>query len=211
MTPFLDWLTKYEAVAVWLEGIALVAIFIWDRVDANHDHTETLAQLGIAQAQIKISQNAERAWVLTELEWSKSDSLRVVIGTSKRKDEPEVEETSVVINLLCRNEGRTPAWIEKIQGYCELVEGRLKDLPSPVGHEGQRFLPFGPIAPGKTESRPLNLACPGHVKRDQLLSIFILVEYRDIFDQKRVTTCGYTVSRDDLSRQVQLPDRNRNN
>src|SRR5260370_23104006 len=35
-TPsFLDWLTKYQAVAIWIEGIALAAIFIWDRFDAR--------------------------------------------------------------------------------------------------------------------------------------------------------------------------------
>jgi hypothetical protein len=209
MTGFLDWLTKYEAVAVWLEGIALVAIFIWDRVDAHHDHTETLAQLDIAQAQIKISQNAERAWVLTELAWARNE-LRVVTGTSKRKDEPQVEETSVTVQLICRNEGRSPAWIEKIQGYCELVEGRLKDLSSPVGHEAQPFLPIGPIAPGKSETRLVCMYCLGHVKRDQLLSVFVLVEYRDIFGQTRVTTCGYTVSGGNLSRHVQFPDWNRN-
>jgi hypothetical protein len=65
--------------------------------------------------------------VLAELAWARNE-LGVVTGTSKRKDEPQVEETSLTVHLICRNEGRSPAWIEKIQGYCELVEGRLKDL-----------------------------------------------------------------------------------
>src|SRR6266478_4002420 len=140
-----DWLTTYEAVAVWLEGIALVAIFIWDRRDANRDHKETVAQLGIAQAQIKISQNAERAWVMTELEWPDTSRLRVVTGTSSRKDEETVESTSVEVRLVCKNEGRSPAWVDKIQGYAEMIEGKLRNLPSSVGHKAQQFIPLGPI------------------------------------------------------------------
>lgn len=45
----LDWFTKYEAVAVWLEGVALVAIFIYDRVDSRHErkaaHTDRVAAI----------------------------------------------------------------------------------------------------------------------------------------------------------------------
>lgn len=69
MMCIVGWLTRDEAVAVWLEGLALVLIFIWDRIDASRSHKETVAQLKIAQDQIKISQNAERAWILTELGW----------------------------------------------------------------------------------------------------------------------------------------------
>ncbi len=39
-SAFFDWLTKYEAVAIWLEGIALMLIFAWDRKDAR-DQLET--------------------------------------------------------------------------------------------------------------------------------------------------------------------------
>jgi hypothetical protein len=206
----LGWFSKYEAVAVWLEGLALVAIFIWDRIDASRDHRETLAQLEIAQDQIRISQNAERAWILTELEWRENDSIRIMIGTSKVREEPEVETTDVLVRLTCRNEGRSPAWVDKIQGYAEIVNKRLRDLPPPIGHEAQPFPAIGPIAPGKVEARNLEFMCRGHLKETQLVSIFVLVEYRDIFEARRVTTCGYTISGKHLSRQDDLPDRNRN-
>jgi hypothetical protein len=107
MTGFLDWLTKYEALAVWLEGIALVAIFIWDRVDADRDHQETLEQLRIAQEQIRLSQNAERAWVLTELDWSEYERLKVVENTSGgNAGDGVIETTTVVVQLTCRNGGK---------------------------------------------------------------------------------------------------------
>jgi hypothetical protein len=49
---FLAWLTKYEAFAIWLEGIALVGIFIWDRIDAKGAHEQTLEQHAIWRKQI---------------------------------------------------------------------------------------------------------------------------------------------------------------
>jgi hypothetical protein len=50
---FLDWLTKYEAVAIWLEGIALVAIFIWDRIDAASADGHATKQLAVFQDQVE--------------------------------------------------------------------------------------------------------------------------------------------------------------
>jgi len=84
-----SFLKNNEWIALWVEGLALVAIFIWDRRDAKNQHKETLRQIELAQDQIKISQNAERAWVLTELEWPEGERLRVVIGTSKERDTPK--------------------------------------------------------------------------------------------------------------------------
>jgi len=207
---FLDWLTKYQAVAIWLEGIALVLIFGLDWWNGRKGHEETLEQLKVAQDQIKISQNAERAWVMTELVWPEYEKLRVVTGTSSRPGEANEETTTVIVKLLCRNDGRSPAWVDKIQGYCEIVEGRLSDLSSPIGHKAEPFLTIGPISPGNHKVKILHLQAPGHIRSNQLLSIFVLVEYRDIFEQKRVTTCGYTVSGDILDRQEQFPDRNQN-
>jgi hypothetical protein len=203
----LDWLTKYEAVAVWLEGIALVAIFIWDRIDANRDHKETVAQLRIAQDQIKLSQNAERAWVMTELGWPQGE-LQVVTGASRQGDQPQVETTTVSVKLVCRNQGRSPAWVDTVQGYAEIAQTRLKDLPPVVGHQTQHFHPIGPIAPGDEKWRILHLEAPGQLKNNQLLSLFVLIAYRDIFEEQRITTCGYTVSGTHLDRQDQFPDRN---
>jgi hypothetical protein len=187
----------------------LVAIFIWDRVDANRDHQETLAQLKVAQDQIKLSQNAERAWVMTELIWPQNE-LKVVMGSSREGNEPQVHSTTVMLKLICKNEGRSPAWVDKIVGYAERVETRLMDLASPTGHQAEGFHSFGPIGPGSEKSRLLRLEAPGQLQKDQPISIFVAVEYRDIFEQKRVTTCGYTVSGTYLDRQEQFPERNIN-
>lgn len=57
---FLSFLSKYESLAIWLEGIALVAIFFLDLSEykrqgkeREEQHTETLEQLRIMEGQYK--------------------------------------------------------------------------------------------------------------------------------------------------------------
>jgi hypothetical protein len=57
-----NWLKTYESIAIWLEGIALVAIFVLDwkerrdqREDREQQHRETLAQLQVSQKQVEAS------------------------------------------------------------------------------------------------------------------------------------------------------------
>jgi hypothetical protein len=52
-SAFLDWLTKYEAFAIWLEGIALLLIFIWDRKDAGEAREESARQLAVSRDQVE--------------------------------------------------------------------------------------------------------------------------------------------------------------
>lgn len=48
-----DRLTKYEGVAIWLEGIALVLIFVWDRFDAHDTHDQSTKQLAVSRDQVE--------------------------------------------------------------------------------------------------------------------------------------------------------------
>src|SRR5260370_12276828 len=49
------WLKTYEFIEIWLEGIALVEIFVWDRLDSRKQHEGTLAQLQVSQDQLEAS------------------------------------------------------------------------------------------------------------------------------------------------------------
>src|SRR5205814_1234769 len=62
METIINWLKTYEFIAIWLEGIALVAIFLLDwkerrdqREDREQQHKETLAQLKVSQKQVEAS------------------------------------------------------------------------------------------------------------------------------------------------------------
>ncbi len=71
------WLDSHQYLALWMEGIALLAIFVWDRIDSSQQHQQTLAQMKIMQDQARGTEmaaiaaktsadaliNSERAWI----------------------------------------------------------------------------------------------------------------------------------------------------
>jgi hypothetical protein len=56
----LGWLKANEWLALWVEGLALLAIFIWDRKDHREDHAETIEQMKV------MSRNAVAAEIAAE-------------------------------------------------------------------------------------------------------------------------------------------------
>ena len=54
-------LSTLEAVGVCVEAVALVGIFIWDRIDASQQHKQTLAQMEIMQNQARATETAANA------------------------------------------------------------------------------------------------------------------------------------------------------
>ncbi len=192
----LNWLTRYEAVAVWLEGLALVAIFVWDRLDARATHEQTLEQLKLAQAQIKVSQDAERAWVLTELRFS--DSHRSIVDATIPVGLKVQETTNVAVVLKCRNEGRCPAWIEGVTDWrCEIFD-RYVPLSIDEWKNERRILGLsegiGTLAPKEEREVVIDIDCRGHVKPTQDIGIYLEVTYRDSFASGRITSCCYTLN-----------------
>ena len=55
------WFKRNEHVALWLEGVALVLIFIWDRIDSNLQHEQTIKQLTATQDQANAALIAAKA------------------------------------------------------------------------------------------------------------------------------------------------------
>ena len=218
----INWLKNHEFIAIWLEGVALVAIFVWDRLDSRKQHEETLAQLKIAQRQVDASLenahaakaaaesviNAERAWVMGKLGWY--DNVHVMTSVSQIRNEGRVDTTMANVKLTCRNEGRTPAWIDQVYGHLEIFE-EATTLGSKTKNECQTFGPMGPLGAGKELSRVLDVTCLGHPKAEEHLAVYAVIEYRDIFGLKRETVLGYSIDlHGGIYRQDALPERNRN-
>jgi hypothetical protein len=156
------WLDSHQYFALWLEGIALLAIFIWDRIDASQQHKQTLAQMEIMQNQARATEtaanaanksaealiNSERAWIIAELipravrasnnQWFRfvGDS-RVLMG---------IEEILAGHHLRYKfkltNMGRTPAQIFGFTiRYSCLGEG-VTDLPDNAGGNQASYRSF---------------------------------------------------------------------
>jgi len=184
MKTIITWLRTYEFIAIWLEGIALVAIFVLDwrerkdqRKDREEQHKETLAQLDVSQKQAEALINSERAWVLVET---------AELTTTNRGD--------VIIRPIIKNFGKTVARVTKVSlgGAKPLqINGQL---PTPPVYEGgvedfdfvlcpDREFPAlnAPVVPINRE----NLASVS----DGLLKMYVfgLIEYNDFSGKERLT------------------------
>src|ERR1700674_1889744 len=152
----------------------------------------------------------ERAWILAELGWYKDRGKGNVIMLTTKKDDLVEEITDINVKLTCRNEGRSPAWIDEVHGCVEIVT-RGSAIRIPEKKNLRTFGPIEPLGANKERSRVLEMQCAGHGKENEFMSVYVIVEYRDIFSKKRETFLGYTIDSDGgIYRQLALPERNRN-
>jgi len=182
----LDWLKTNEYLAVWLEGIALVAIFLWDRFDASQQHEQTLAQMETMQNQARATEtaanaanksaetlvNSERAWVLVDIG-------RLPPFT------PDPNQLQVLwIFPTIKNYGKTVARIKRVAGVIKLIPEGEKLPVVPEYPIGQGFdLRVDTVLPPEVPVRP-RLAVTGNefirVQNGELqLIVHGLVEYFD--------------------------------
>ena len=175
-----------------------------DGVDAARESAD--AAKGSADALV----NSERAWILAQLNWYER-GLHVGQGTSSSKDEVS-ESTTVNVKLICRNEGRSPAWIQNVSGKVEIVSVVTPGIENMPDLETlDSFGPMEPLGPGVQLDRGLQLTCPGHVGDGEFLSVYVLIRYMDIFGRERRTSLGYSIDRSiNLNRQDGMPERNQN-
>jgi hypothetical protein len=127
------WLQTNEPIAIWLEGLALVAIFGLELAEykrqgreRREQHEESAAQMKIARASADAAKasadavlNSERAWVL------------VAIGPLPNfNPTPDSVEILWVYPTL-QNHGKTPARIKRIAGVVKLIPPgqQLPEMP----------------------------------------------------------------------------------
>jgi hypothetical protein len=168
------WFSNHEWLAIWLEGVALLAIFIWDRKDARSSHKETMAQLEIAQKQSQFLINSERAWLTAGLRWSQTGRI-LQSKISRAGVVLTVTQTSFVLELI--NNGRTPAWVEGIAASMEIAGSQKQ----PEGFLMQ-YIP--PLAAAQTHEMEFLLSCPDEPQETENLNVHIKIHYRDIFERR---------------------------
>jgi len=158
----INWLKTYDFIAIWLEGIALVAIFVWDRLDSRKQHEETLAQMEIMGNQARATEtaanaanksaealiNSERAWIVAELvpqavRFGDNHWCRFVGGGHVSMSTEEIlAGHHLRYKLKLTNMGRTPAQIFSFTiRYSCLGEG-VRDLPENDGGTQASYRPF---------------------------------------------------------------------
>lgn len=157
--------------------------------------------------------NSERAWIMAKLGWwhDESHGLHIILGTGSGPG-GQSEETRVVLKLTCKNDGRSPAWIDHVYGQIGIVSGgsSLRHAKVPAKAKLNDYGPMDPLGAGQEASISLELYCDGHATDDKILSAYVLVEYRDIFGINRETRIGYSIDRGGVYQQRALPQRNKN-
>jgi hypothetical protein len=162
---FLGWLrTNEQSIAIWLEGIALVAIFILELVEYKRQgrerieqHKESAAQMAIMQSQADALVNSERAWVVAELVPQAAkfgDHWCRFVGSGHASMTPEeiLAGHHLRHKLKFTNMGRTPAQIFSFTiRYSCLGEG-VTDLPENAGGNQASTHPFEHLLAGNGEA-----------------------------------------------------------
>jgi len=150
--------------------------------------------------------NSERAWILAELDLPERRLL--VTDSTTKQGGLVAERTDVNVKLTCRNEGRSPAWTEGIYGRIDIF--RKADSSVPKKTDLQRFGLIPPIGPGKERSTILGLSTKGHKTDSDFISVYVLIEYRDIFGIERQTTLSSVITGGEIHPQEALTVRNLN-
>jgi hypothetical protein len=167
-----SWLQKYEAVAIWLEGIALLAILIYDIWDGNNQHEQTLAQMEIMRTQAHATEtaanaatksaealvNSERAWIIAELipqavrasdkQWYRSlGAARVHMSV-----EEILAGNHLRYTLKFTNMGRTPAQIFGFTIRYSCLGEDVRDLPENAGGTQASYRSFEHLLGGNGQA-----------------------------------------------------------
>jgi len=141
--------------------------------------------------------NAERAWVMVDV--SPVPGYHIFDAFSNNR-------TGKAFNgrIVCRNEGKTPAWIEEKRGRF-LFADKLPAIPDLTNLEvihNERE----PIGAGKETSvdHPFE-AVRGPDRMDEDGFLYGFIRYTDIFGRSRQTTFGYRLAGDTFKRLAGYP------
>jgi hypothetical protein len=227
------WLKTHEFIAIWLEGVALVAIFFLDwreyrkqGADRIEQHRESIEQMRIMQSHADATKDAaiaarvstdvlvssERAWVMGDILEERGHITVSGISESDRIT------SSIGIELSYGNKGRTPGWIIEKCVWFKIVDR----IPAhPTFENPSRRSDF--VEPLLEQHRPvwvMQLTCEGeHVvslsavpSTEKIVSnipiIYGYIKYRDTFSTEHETRFGYRMERDGTLVRINLAEYN---
>jgi hypothetical protein len=146
--------------------------------------------------QIRTSRAIERAWVMAQIdgdrrEW-KDGKVHIVEGSGTSGD-----STGTWIILSCHNEGKSPAWIYEKRVKFEVVSS-VNPAPDfdllPVVFSGREPIGIGQTAIPNVTKLPRVEIAGGHAKPGDMMIIYGIVKYFDIFKKSRTAKFGYQIT-----------------
>lgn len=154
--------------------------------------------------------NSERAWIMVDVD-SVPSFAGIVDGQSSEMGVGPVvaESTMFRARIICRNDGKTPAWITEKQAGLDIVDS------VPVNPDWNRTIIIQaapePISVGQV-SKPQDetVTCKRGRALGKLTILYGIVKYRDPFGDNRTTTFGYRVRDDGTLERLSNPKYNEN-
>lgn len=137
LSAVFHWLQTNEPIAIWLEGIALVAIFGLELAEYKRQgrerieqHEESAVQMAIMQSQADAANaNAEAARLNAQAVLN-SERAWIEISLEPPQHFENVVHDFFVCSIQIKNHGRTLARIESIQIGMDTVDGPIPERPS---------------------------------------------------------------------------------
>jgi hypothetical protein len=138
LAGFYHWLQTNEPLAIWLEGLALVAIFVLELAEykrqgreRKEQHEESITEIQIAKDAANAARasadallNSERAWIEISLAPPEIDPW------DTEEDQENENNVFFVCSVKIKNHGRTLARIESVQIGTDTVDGPVPERPS---------------------------------------------------------------------------------
>jgi hypothetical protein len=188
-------ITNWPLLVAAIGGI-VVAVYTLNTVKDQTGATRIAAEAAKKSADALIA--TERAWVMAQIDgdrrkWS-DGNVHIVEGSGTSGD-----STGTWIILSCHNEGKSPAWIYEKRVKFDVVP-KVHPAPDfdslPVTFSGREPIGIGQAAiPNVTKLHRLEIA-KGHAKPGDIMIIYGIVRYYDIFRERRTATFGYQITED---------------
>ncbi len=151
--------------------------------------------------------NAERAWVMAELDWA--PMFGSITATRDAFGQPT---SAITMRLRYRNDGNTPAWVDEIKARFEIVQlpNKRPDIKT-MARIKNGVLPYGPIplAIGGNEYVDFPLECIGQEELRKINVVYGVIYYRDTFNKKRRTFFGFQLKGNDITYLPKFPEYNK--
>jgi hypothetical protein len=195
---FLGWLrTNEQSIAIWLEGIALVAIFILELVEYKRQGRERIEQQKESAAQMAVMQvqadaakanavaaklsaqavlNSERAWV------------EIILGSPTQSDYEDDHRSAssglFECSIQIENKGKTIAHVESVMVGADTTDGVIP--PEPLNFYTKSFRSLLGSGQRQTVSKfdaGLEFDDGQNIVNGMSVGVLrIIVKYRDIVD-----------------------------
>jgi len=142
--------------------------------------------------------NSERAWIMVDVERVPGmGGITDLSGTEMGVGPVRTEGTGFRARIVCRNDGKAPAWITEKRACLDIVES-IPESPDWTRTNLIQAAPE-PLSVGQV-SKPTDetLICKRGRALGKMTILYGIVKYRDPFGENRSTSFGYQV-RDDGS------------